>query len=342
VSARLVLRLCVLLAALSGACATAATAPFNPSPHAIDIPAWFKPSFLDFREEVDDAARRAKRVLVYFGQDGCPYCRELMRANFSQKDIADKTRRHFDAIAVNIWGDNEVVWLDGRTYTEKTLAAALKVQFTPTLLFLGDRGEIVLRLNGYYPPHRFSAALDYVAGRHEKRTPFSRYLADHARAPASGTLHDKPYFLRPPYDLTRSARRDKPLAVLFEHRDCAACDELHREGLNAKPVHGALGAFEVVRLELFGRQPVVTRAGEKLTEEDWARRLGIAYAPTIVFFDAAGQEAFRTEGYLRPFHLQSALDYVSSGSYRKEPSFQRYVQQRADKIRQSGGKVQLW
>jgi thioredoxin-related protein len=130
--------------------------------------------------------------------------------------------------------------------------------------------------------------------------------------------------------------------VLFEHRECAACDELHRDGLKAKPVRSALAGFEVVRLELFGREPVVTRSGEKLSEEAWARALGVAYVPTIVFFDAAGKEAFRVEGYLRPFHLESALDYVASGSYRKEPSFQRYVQQRAARIRQAGGKVQLW
>ena len=36
--------------------ATAAQ-PFNPSPHAIDIPAWFKSSFLDFREDIAEAAK---------------------------------------------------------------------------------------------------------------------------------------------------------------------------------------------------------------------------------------------------------------------------------------------
>ena len=49
-----------------------------PNPHAIEIPRWFSESFLDFREEVRDAAREGKRVMVYFGQDGCPYCKALM------------------------------------------------------------------------------------------------------------------------------------------------------------------------------------------------------------------------------------------------------------------------
>jgi hypothetical protein len=43
------------------------------SPHAIDHPRWFANSLLDLPDELADAARRGKRVMVYFGQDGCPY-----------------------------------------------------------------------------------------------------------------------------------------------------------------------------------------------------------------------------------------------------------------------------
>ena len=51
----------------------------QPSPYAIDIPRWFATTFLDFREDVADATREGKRLLVYFGQDGCPYCTKLMQ-----------------------------------------------------------------------------------------------------------------------------------------------------------------------------------------------------------------------------------------------------------------------
>lgn len=35
---------------------------------------------------------------------------------------------------------------------EKSFAKSLRVQFTPTLLMLDEKGETVLRLNGYIPP----------------------------------------------------------------------------------------------------------------------------------------------------------------------------------------------
>ena len=74
----------------------------------------------------------------------------------------------------------------------------------------------------------------------------------------------------------------------------------------------------------------------------WARANNVTYTPTLVFLDPRGSEVFRTEGYLRPFHLGATFDYVASGAYRKEPSFQRYLQARADQLRAEGKTVDLW
>ena len=312
-------------------------------PHAIDIPSWFRETFLDIREDVRDAAKEGRRLLVYFGQDGCPYCRELMHVSFGDKTLADKTQRHFSAVAVNVWGDREVTWIDGRTMSEKAFAALLKVQFTPTLLFFDEKGGVALRINGYYPPHRLHAALDYVAGKYESRITFAEFLKNHAREPASGKLHDQPFFLKPPLDLDRSRRPGtRPLAVLFEQKQCAACDELHQRGIANRDARALIGKFDVARLELFGSERLVTPQGKTLTAEQWGREMKIAYTPTLVFFDEKGAETFRVEAYLRPFHLASSLDYVASGAYRNEPSFQRYIQGRAEKIRAGGGRVDLW
>ncbi len=312
----------------------------EPGESAIALPAWFSETFLDLREDVRDAAKTGKRLMVYFGQDGCPYCKELMQTNFSQKAIADKTRAHFVAIALNIWGDREATWTDGRRFSEKQLAAFLKVQFTPTLLFFDERGAVVARLNGYYPPHRFDAVLDYVAGRMEKRLSLAEYLKTAVKESASPALHDEPFFLKPPHDLRRKG--EKPLAVLFETRYCAACDELHREGFRRKEIRALLERFDVARLALSERSAVITPDGARMAAEDWARELGIAYTPSLVFFDSGGKEVFRIDTYLRPFHLAGSLDYVASGAYRREPSFQRFLQSRAREMRERGDPVDLW
>jgi thioredoxin-related protein len=314
-----VVRLVALLVVLL-ACALPARAQVA-SPYAIEIPAWFTESLLDLRDEVREAAAQHRRVLLYFGQDGCPYCTALMRTNFSQRAIVDKTRKHFTAIALNIWGDREVAWVDGRRLSEKTLGRELRVQFTPTLLFLDEKGAVALRLNGYLPPHRFEAALDYAAGIAGKGMRYDEYVKTAIKEPARATLQEEDFFAAPPVAL----RGAKPVALLFETPYCAGCDELHREGLQRPEVRKLIERFTVYRLTL---------------DDVRARELRVTYTPSIVFFER-GKEVFRIDAYLRPFHLASALDYVASGAFRKEPSFQRYLQARAERLRGRGERVDI-
>ncbi|MFQ5644948.1 MAG: thioredoxin family protein, partial [Thiogranum sp.] len=93
----------------------------NPGFH--EQPAWFKHSFLDIREDISEAAAQGKRVLLYFYQDGCPYCKKLLETNFALRDVSDRTRKAMDVIAINIWGDREVTDLAGNSVSEKQFAA---------------------------------------------------------------------------------------------------------------------------------------------------------------------------------------------------------------------------
>jgi thioredoxin-related protein len=307
-----------------------------------EVPAWFKSSFLDLREDVKAAAAVNKRLMLYVGQEGCPYCAELMHVNFARKDIVDLTRANFDAIAINLWGDAEVTDLHGNLATEKEFAAGLKVQFTPTLLFFDETGRIVLRLNGYRPPETFLKALEYVAGHEEKNGSFSDFLARHPPdEAAAGELHTEPSFLKPPLKLaTRTGA--KPLVVFFEQKTCAGCDELHSIVLRDPDTERLLGRFDAVQLDRWADTRLVTPEGKVSNARDWAKALGISYTPSAVLFGTDGREVMRVEGMLKTFHFQSVLDYVASGAWRKEPSFQRYIGERADRIRATGTDVDIW
>jgi thioredoxin-related protein len=330
----------LLLGALLGATIAAASAQVA-SPHAIEIPSWFLDSFLDFKDEAAQAATHGKRLLLYFGQDGCPYCRELMQTNFTQRRIVDKTRTHFEAVALNIFGDREVLWHDGQRLSEKQLAKALQVQFTPTLLFLDQQGRPGVRLNGYWPPHKFDAALDFVIGGHESTTTLGAYVEQHARDAARQQLADEAFFMKPPHDLRRKPGA-RPLAVLFETRRCKACDEMHDEGFRREEMRSLLKRFDVARFGLGDGVEVTTPDGQKKAAHEWARELKVGYTPTVVFFDAGNREVFRFEGYVRPYHLIGSFDYVAQGAYRTHPEFQRWLQERTERARAEGKRVDLW
>jgi thioredoxin-related protein len=306
-------------------------------------PKWFKLSFLDIREDVVEAAEEGKRVLLYFYQDGCPYCAKLLRDNFSQRTIVEKTRKNFDVIAVNMWGDREVTDLNGNVTIEKEFAKQLRVMFTPTMIFLNEKGDVALRVNGYYFPGKFEAALDYVSGKMEKKTRFAQYFAKLNPIRASGKLHHDPSYLKPPYNLTSKARKgDKPLLVLFEQKTCKACDELHQDFFKRKEVSEELKKFDVVLLDMWSNEPIITPDGKKTTVAKWAKDIDIKYVPGMTFFESSGKEVFRTEAYLRAFHTKGSMTYVSSGAYKTQPSFQRYLAGVADALHDKGIEVDLW
>ncbi len=306
-------------------------------------PAWFKNSFLDLREDVAEAASAGKRVMLYFFQDGCPYCGKLLRENFGDREISQTARAGFDVIAINLWGDREVTDLDGVATTEKALAARLGVQFTPTLLLLDEQARVVLRIDGYFPPHRFHQGLRYVAARREQAGESFRdfYLRQDPVA-ASGTLHQEEGFLAEPLRLGDNRESSpRPLLVIFEQPVCADCDELHGDILRREPIAYALTAFDAAVVDAWSQAPVQTPDGRLLTARAWAAELGIQYTPSLVFFDSVGQEVFRTEAYLKGFHLHGALDYVATGAYRHQPSFQRFLQARTGALNARGIAVHM-
>ena len=304
-------------------------------------PDWFKESFLEFEEDVAEAAAEGRRVMLYFHQDGCPYCARLVDENFTDPELKAFIIDNFDGISLNMWGDREVVSVGGQDFTEKTFATALKVQYTPTLIFLDENGKVALRLNGYYPPQDLRAALDYVAQKLETRTSFAEYRLARLAA-AGGALIDEDFFLGA-NDLKQViAASERPLAVYFEAGDCAECETMHRRILADEATRKLVLQANNVQLNVGSAQMITTPAGDRISVRDWARELGINYTPSVVFFDSEGIEVMRIGAFLKTFHFQSVYAYVLEKAYLEEPEFQRYISARAEHIREAGFDTDIW
>ncbi|WP_126456244.1 thioredoxin family protein [Sulfuriflexus mobilis] len=310
--------------------------------HFVDMPSWFKQSFLDVRADVEEATESGKRLMLYFHQDGCPYCAKLVNDNFTQsREVVSYTQQHFDVIDMNMWGDRSVVDLDGKDYNEKTYAAGLKVWFTPTILFFNEQGKVILRINGYYDPAKFMHVLRYVAEKHETRMTFAEYYQQFTTPKVHAALNSEAFFSNPPYDLASLSKGERPVAVFFEQSGCSECDRMHQTTLKDPDTLAVINGFHVIQLDRHADTPLLTPTGEKTTARQWADKLNIAYAPSVVLFDG-GKEVIRIEAFLKTFHVQSVFDYVLSGGYKTEGSFQRYIEHRAGRIRATGKTVDLW
>jgi thioredoxin-related protein len=120
----------------------------------------FRESFLVFPDEVRDEAKAGKRVVVFIEQEGCPYCKRMVKETFADPHVAQMLRNKFYMVALDMFGSRDTVWVDGKTRSEKALAQALEVRGTPTLVFLNEKGAVVERIVGYHGPREFRAVLE--------------------------------------------------------------------------------------------------------------------------------------------------------------------------------------
>jgi len=291
-------------------------------------PPWFKLTFLDLSEDLEDAVGNGKRgLMIYFGQKYCSYCKQLLEGNFGKLDILAYTQKHFDVIGIDIHGQREVTALDGSLWNERSFSVNQKVNFTPTLIFLDKNKREALRLSGFYPPYKFRAALEYVAAGYYLKEDFRTYLA-RADVPLvfdAGDLNYEDFFSPAPYALDRSRLPgERPLVVFFEQGDCHACDVLHTGPLRKENISQRFSELEVVQLDMWSDTPVLTPSGEKTTAKQWADRLGLFYTPTLIFFDERGEEILRLDSVVQFYRLHNVLDYVTSGAYRNYANFQQW------------------
>lgn len=134
---------------------------------------WFLESFLELGPDLADATAAGKRFAVMWELRGCPYCRDTHLVNFADPAVESYIRERFAILQLNIIGALEVTDFDGTLLTEKELAAAYGVRFTPTIQFFPESAEglsalppmerEVFRMVGYQEPETFRRMFAYVA-----------------------------------------------------------------------------------------------------------------------------------------------------------------------------------
>lgn len=147
---------------------------------------WMALTFRDVAEDLETAKDEGKRLALIFEQRGCIYCRKLHEEVFSQDDVADYIADNFMVVQYNLYGDEEVVDLDGETLTEKEAARKWGVVFTPTIFFLSDdpaagadvKDATVQTLPGAFGKGTTLDMFRFIRERvYETDEPFQRYHA---------------------------------------------------------------------------------------------------------------------------------------------------------------------
>ncbi len=306
---------------------------FDDAPLDYDLvhPSWFKLSFLELNNDLQESKEAGKRgLIVYFGQKNCAYCKSHLKHNWENPFIVAYTRKYFDVVAIDVRGDRPVADINGKIFrTEKIFSRANRAQFTPTLIFYDPDGKVMLRLPGYHTPYQFKAALEYVADGHYKNEKLKTYLARAAEFSEFGhdALNSNDIFSDPPFAMDRSLFPSQiPLAVFFEKTNCHACDVLHAGPLSNNTILHTMTQLEAIQLDMQSDVPVIAPDGERTTARRWANKLGIYYTPTLMFFDERGKEIIRINSVVGFYRLNNVLHYILSKGYLEEPNFQLWRQ----------------
>jgi thioredoxin-related protein len=310
-------------------------------------PDWFKESFLDIAEDVEEAADAGRHVILFLEMNGCPYCYKMIEENFKGSDYSEWLQERFDVIALNVRGDREVAMDADTMMSEKALAEALGVRYTPTVIFLDQANEPVARVNGYRNAADFKQVLDYVDAQTYQSQTLADYLdSQNAETATAGSDalrdHDQ---IREAADVGDLSAIDGPLLLLFEDAACGACDALHDGHLKAPEVIEALKPYTVVRVDTLSDAAFTGPDGEPTTGAQLADDLGIEYRPTLVLMDgpAGGKdEIARIESMLYRYHFVGLLEYVGLGKYRDFPDGPfDYINDKTAKLTAAGEDVSI-
>ncbi len=299
------------------------------SDHA--MPEWFKQSFLDMNEDVTEAKENGKHVILFMSLKFCPYCTKMLKENFENgAKLQPYIKDNFDVIAIDIKGSKEIAIDADTTMTEIEYAKHLKVQYTPTILFLDQDNNIVVRINGYRSPENFKYILDYVKNKEYKNMTLTQYV-EKVKNKTLYTLVDNEIFA----EETDLSKINTPLAVIFEDGSCTQCNYLHNTTLKNKEVQKELSKFTVVRYDAMSEEEIITPDGKKTTPKQWAKDMVLDYRPGIVLFDKK-KEIVRIDALLYSFHFKELFRFVSGGYYEKFHTFLDYLKPRQDELLQQG------
>jgi len=126
-------------------------------------------------------------------------------------------------------------------------------------------------------------------------------------------------------DLRAATEAGRRLVVYFGQRHCAYCEALMQVDFGKEDiVEYTRRHFDVIPIDIWSDVELVDLQGRRLTEKAFAERERAQFTPTLVFFDAQGQEVFRLRGYYPPYQFRAGLEYVADEHYRRE-GFREYL-----------------
>jgi thioredoxin-related protein len=131
-------------------------------------------NWLTMNEAVTAQAKNPKKIFVDMYTNWCGPCKLMDRNTFSNKDVISYINENFYAVKFNAEG-NETINANGQTFTNPDYDPAkayrrnssheftryMGVNAYPTVLFIGEEGNLINRVKGYKTPQQMELYLKF-------------------------------------------------------------------------------------------------------------------------------------------------------------------------------------
>ncbi|MBV6635791.1 MAG: thioredoxin family protein, partial [Mameliella sp.] len=80
---------------------------------------WMRDTFKDLREDLDEANAEGKRLVLFFEQRGCIYCKKMHEEVFTDPEVSEFIAENYFVVQLNLHGSTEVTDFDGEVLQER-------------------------------------------------------------------------------------------------------------------------------------------------------------------------------------------------------------------------------
>lgn len=120
-----------------------------------------------------------------------------------------------------------------------------------------------------------------------------------------------------------AAEDNKLIFIFVEAEWCGLCKQMKKNVFPDNNINKLLSdKFHLVSIDLDSKREI-TFNDEKMTEREFARKMGVMATPTMIFIDPKGEEMGRRPGFMNAELFNKLLLYVNSDQF-TEVSFDEF------------------
>lgn len=114
-----------------------------------------------FDEARELASGNDKLLFLFFEAEWCGFCKQMHNEVFPIPEISNLMSDYFYPVIIDLESESELNY-DGKQKTEKSFSHQMRINATPTIIFMTDSGEIKGKQSGFLNESDLKDLIVYV------------------------------------------------------------------------------------------------------------------------------------------------------------------------------------